>query len=190
MSKIKFSDGMPERIERHLNSSIFIYPEEIIDKKCGGCVRCEKRDRGEDGYHCTMRPWELDINPDNKACVSYWDRQEHNESERLRDEDTENRRMELWEIYADAEPVKLPIVNDGYGMIPECPICGEMPYSTEQCHWCGQRFIQDEEVEEYNKPSGYSEKCHNCGMMGTVYRNKYNGHRSFHCKACGTSWIE
>lgn len=38
-------------------------------------------------------------------------------------------------------------MNDGYGMIPECPICGEMPYSTEQCYWCGQRFVQDEEVE-------------------------------------------
>lgn len=47
---------------------------------------------------------------------------------------------------------KTPNHNDGYGMIPECPICGEMPYSTKQCHWCGQRFIQDKEVEEYEKP--------------------------------------
>lgn len=35
MSEIKFSDGMPERERR---SSISIYPEELLDKKCGGCV--------------------------------------------------------------------------------------------------------------------------------------------------------
>lgn len=47
MSEIKFSDGMPVRERR---SSTSIYPEEFLDKKCGGCVRCEKRDRrGETG---------------------------------------------------------------------------------------------------------------------------------------------
>ena len=40
MSEIKFSDGMPE-IERR--SSTSIYPEELLDKKCGGCVRCQSR---------------------------------------------------------------------------------------------------------------------------------------------------
>lgn len=27
---------------------------------------------------------------------------------------------------------------------PECPHCGEMPYSTERCVFCGQRFTQEE----------------------------------------------
>ena len=40
MSEIKFSDGIPERERR---SSTSIYPEELLDKKCGGCVRCELR---------------------------------------------------------------------------------------------------------------------------------------------------
>ena len=51
MSEIKFSDGMPERARR---SSTSIYPEELMDKKCGGCMRCQSRKRkGETGYHCT-----------------------------------------------------------------------------------------------------------------------------------------
>jgi hypothetical protein len=29
------------------------------------------------------------------------------------------------------------IIPDGE---PVCPICGEMPYSVEQCVFCGQRF--------------------------------------------------
>lgn len=87
-------------------------------------------------------------------------------------------------------PVKLPIVFDGYGNIPECPSCGEMPYSTEQCIFCGQKFIQDEEVEEYNKPNFVTEKCPLCGgeMVGT--RSKYNGHFHGSCKNCGVSVIE
>lgn len=27
---------------------------------------------------------------------------------------------------------------------PECPHCGEMPYSTERCVFCGQRFTQED----------------------------------------------
>ena len=35
---------------------------------------------------------------------------------------------------------------------PKCPHCGEMPYSTEQCVFCGQRFVQDKKTRrESNK---------------------------------------
>lgn len=44
MSEIKFSDGMPERARR---SSTSIYPEELMDKKCGGCMRCQSRKRND-----------------------------------------------------------------------------------------------------------------------------------------------
>ncbi len=27
---------------------------------------------------------------------------------------------------------------------PVCPYCGDMPYNTEQCVFCGQRFISEE----------------------------------------------
>ena len=32
------------------------------------------------------------------------------------------------------------IDKDAY---PECPYCGEMPYSYEQCQFCGQRFVKE-----------------------------------------------
>lgn len=190
MSEIRFSDGIPEREDREK----IIYPEELLDKKCGGCMRCQERDhlRGEwdVGYHCTMQNYKKDISPEDKACVHYWDRAEEMARKRQHEEDIENRRQELWAIYSDKPPVKLPIVHDGYGRIPKCPICGEMPYSTEQCHWCGQRFIQDEEIEEYSKPDVIEFKCPSCGTMGQAVRSKYNGHKHFHCKKCGMSFME
>lgn len=194
--KTMFAQGIPERKERNNNDEVFIYPEELLDKKCGGCVRCEPRDdhakgRGKtEGYHCCMRNWDIDVHPDGKACVSYWDKAEHKRVEQLKAQDTENRRDELWAIYADKDPIELPIVNDGYGMIPKCPVCGEMPYSTEQCHWCGQRFIQSEEVVEYSKPLTKPFICPSCGTKGTANVSKYNGHKHFRCKKCGLSFME
>lgn len=186
-----FSRGIPERHERKNRGETFIYPEELIDKTCGGCARCEPRDHGDKGgYHCCMRNWEIDIAPEHKACVDYWDRAEHERVERLREQDTENRRNELWAIYAERDPIKLPIVNDGYGRIPKCPVCGEMPYSTEQCHWCGQRFIQDDEVEEYGTPLTKPFKCPSCGTMGTANVSRYNGHKHFLCDKCGFSFMQ
>ena len=187
MSEIKFSDGIPERERRSITS---IYPEELLDKKCGGCVRCQPRERnGETGYHCTTQPYTKDISPEDKACVIYWDKEEERKYEALKAQDEEDRRKELWNIYSNREPIKLPIINDGYGMIPECPICGEMPYSTEQCHWCGQRFIQDKEIEEYEKPLTKEVTCFSCGRKVMANVSKYNGHISYHCQ-CGTSFIE
>lgn len=75
----------------------------------------------------------------------------------------------------------------GYKKIPECPICGEMPYSTEQCYWCGQRFVQDEEVEEYATPQTINGNCFNCGADVVIHVSKYNGHKSYHCNKCGCS---
>lgn len=190
-NKTMFSEGIPERHERRNSGETFIYPEELTDKTCSGCVRCELRDHGDKGgYHCCMRDWDIDITPDHKACVDYWDRAEHERIERQRKEDTENRRKELWAIYEEKEPIKLPIVNDGYGRIPMCPVCGEMPYSTEQCHWCGQRFVQDEEIKEYSEPQTIKCKCQSCGEPGVIFVSKYNGHKSFHCSHCGMAWME
>ena len=186
--EVNFNEGLPER-EKHWQKRI--YPEELLDKKCGGCRRFQPRDHGDKGgYHCCGQDWNIDVFPDDKACVSYWDRAEQEEQDRLHQEDVEKRRQELWAIYAERDPVKLPIKYDGYGNIPTCPVCGELPYSTEQCHWCGQRFIQDEEVEDYSKPWTEEYKCPNCGTIGTVYRSKYNGHRHFHCQKCGNGFIE
>lgn len=194
--KTMFSEGIPERHERKNHDETFIYPEELMDKTCGGCVRCEPRDdhtKGRaktDGWHCCMRAWDIDVSPDHKACVDYWDKAEHIRVKVQKNKDTENRRDELWAIYAEKEPIKLPIVNDGYGRIPMCPVCGEMPYSTEQCHWCGQRFIQDEEVKEYSEPLTKTFKCPSCGTIGTASVSRYNGHTRFRCEKCGLSYME
>lgn len=55
MSEIKFSDGI-EKIKEDYNK--IIYPEELLDKKCAGCVRCEKRNsygRKKYGYKLHRR---------------------------------------------------------------------------------------------------------------------------------------
>lgn len=191
MSEIRFSDGIPDRREEF---NKIIYPEELLDKKCGGCVRCGLRERQYKGkiggYHCSMQKYEKDISTEDKACVHYLDRKIKEEIEKLHEQDIENRRKELWSVYAEKEPIKLPIVHDGYGYIPECPVCGEMPYSTEQCHWCGQRFIQDEEIEEYAKPLSKNGKCFNCGADVVIHISKYNRHKRFHCDKCGCSVME
>lgn len=96
----KFSDGIPLRPT--ISVCDIVYPEELLDKKCGGCHRCELRDHGDKGgYHCCMQAWDIDITPDDKACVHYWDREEQEKLDRLHQEDIEKRREELWAIYAE-----------------------------------------------------------------------------------------
>lgn len=189
--EINFADGLEYEKENYLKT---YSPEELLNKKCGSCVRCEKRTHEykgkKDGYHCCMKDYGIDIHPDDKACKDFWDKEYHDRCERSYSIAIERRREELWKIYSAKEPVELPIVFDGYGNIPECPICGEMPYSTKQCHWCGQRFIQDENIEEYKKPVTVKMKCISCGAEVTANISKYNGHRSYHCNNCGCSMMQ
>lgn len=193
--EVCFEEGIPDRDAERRNRKV--YPEELIDKKCGGCMRCRERDhmfKGKnEGYHCMMKNYDIDISPADKACVHWWDREEEERIDKLHEEDVEKRRKELWAIYSKREPVKLPIITDEFGgKIPECPTCGEVPYDTEQCHFCGQRFIQDKEIEEYNTPDIGTMDCWSCGGKGTVIfrRSKYNGHKSGECKQCGLKFIE
>lgn len=188
MSEIRFSDGLPER---PVIAGTDKTPEELAGKVCGGCIRCKERDRpGETGWHCWRQSYWHDISPDDRACEMYWDKTEQAELERVRETEQDNHRKELWAIYSKREPVKLPIVNDGFGWIPECPVCGLMPYSTTQCHWCGQRFLLDEEVEEYNRLETAEMECPMCGEKMTVTVSSYNGHKSGHCEKCGVRFME
>ena len=162
------------------------------DKKCGGCVRCEKAEhrKNSTGWHCCGMPYDVGILPSDRACGEYWDREEQEKIDREKAEQDERERMARWEQNKNNPPVKLPIVFDGYGTIPMCPVCHEMPYSTEQCYFCGQRFIQDKEIEEYNKPLTKECVCINCGTPGLMHISKYNGHKSFRCEKCGIAWME
>lgn len=74
--------------------------------------------------------------------------------------------------------------------IPKCPVCGEMPYSTEQCHWCGQHFLQDEEIKKYAEPKIQKGSCPNCGAPIDIHISSYNGHKYFHCDACKMTVME
>lgn len=194
--EVYFGESIPDRQEERRNK--LIYPEELLDKKCGGCVRCKVRDHAyygtkAEGYHCMKMSYDRDISPDDKACVDYWDRAEDERLKKLHEQDIENRRKELWAIYEKRDPVKLPIVEDGFGgRIPQCPICGEMPYDTEQCHWCGQRFIQDKKLKKYCKEEEWYEDCPSCGGKNTmkVGKSNYNGHKHGYCSACGMRWME
>lgn len=161
-------------------------------KKCSGCVRFEERwgEKEKGTYHCCRQPYTIDKFPEDEACEEYWDRAEHEAEEKRKEEEIEAKRKEMWAIYADKPPVKLPVVFDGYGMIPECPVCHDMPYSTEQCHWCGQRFIQDDEIIEYSKPKQAERTCIVCGGRMIGIESKYNGHFHGKCENCGAVIME
>ena len=192
--EVSFSDGIKKYTEDFHKR---IYPEELLDKKCGSCVRCEKRDHkfngvGPGGYHCMAQPYDVDITPKDKACVHWWDKKEHERIEELNNNAEEERRKELWKIYSKKDPVKLPLVFDGCGPVPLCPICGEPPYSDTQCHWCGQKFVKTEEIEDYFEEDIKHMDCWQCGGKNTIEYvvSKYNGHKRGYCKSCGMSFME
>ena len=158
--------------------------------KCKGCVRFAKRTFRKPGYHCTGQDYMIDVFPEDDACDYYWDRAEQEKKDKEYEEEQEKKRQAAWAKNKDNPPVKLPIVFDGYGYIPECPNCHEMPYSTEQCYFCGQKFIQDDDVKAYNEPNTKEGKCFSCGAPVTIDISKYNGHKSYHCDKCGCSMME
>ncbi len=76
---------------------------------------------------------------------------------------------------------------------PVCPACGEMPYSTVRCLFCGQQFVEDEAVRKYNEPPEEIRlDCLACGGKGTLvgHRTRSNGHFYGICEACGCRVIE
>ena len=182
-SEIRFGDGLPKREPVSVRK---LTEDERAGRTCRECIRCTKRARrGEKGHHCTMQPYNHDIDPADQACEWFWNKAEQEERDRKNAEVVEKRREELWAVYAAREPVKIPIVNDGFGRIPTCPVCGEVPYDTKQCYWCGQRFIQDEELLDYNTPKTMDIACVVCGNPVTATVSSYNGHKSYTCKNCG-----
>lgn len=96
-------------------------------------------------------------------------------------------------VNAGNDPVKIGWEKSYDGVWPKCPACGEMPYSIEQCVFCGQRFLQDEILKEYAKPTPEErEDCLMCGGKATVIfrRARCNGHSHGRCEQCGARFIE
>ena len=93
-----------------------------------------------------------------------------------------------------AAPVKITWDVNFMGTYPECPSCGEMPYTCDRCFFCGQPFIQeDEKLQEYVKPPEEVRlNCFMCGGINTLVgvRAKINGHFHGSCEQCGARVIE
>lgn len=93
-----------------------------------------------------------------------------------------------------AEPVQLRWTEDyDGGRVPECPSCGNMPYSLERCIFCGQRFLPDALTKEWSKPpEEVRMDCPSCGGENTLVgaRALSNGHFHGRCTACGCVVME
>ena len=79
------------------------------------------------------------------------------------------------------------------GRYPECPSCGNMPYSLERCVFCGQRFLPDALTEEWSKPpEEVRMDCPSCGGKSTMVgaRARSNGHFHGQCTVCGCVVME
>lgn len=179
---MRFSDGLSDR------KPVWASAGEYWNHTCGECVRCTPNFRGEPGYHCSNCGMTDPITPDRKACEIFWDKAAQDEADRQHEAEIEQRRKLLWAVYAEKPPVKLRFEDDYGGTIPMCPVCGEMPYSTKQCYWCGQRYVQDSEVEAYCDPGPEIRlDCPSCGGHETLVgrRAKYNGHLHGQCEKCG-----
>lgn len=91
-------------------------------------------------------------------------------------------------------PVKIKWQEDYSGTYPVCPSCGEMPYSTERCVFCGQKFLQkDQAAQEFNQPTSEERMdCFLCGGKNTMvgHRARCNGHFHGYCENCGAKVIE
>ena len=92
-----------------------------------------------------------------------------------------------------AAPMQIRWVEGYAGIEPQCPSCGEMPYSLERCTFCGQKFLPDPITEEWKKPpEEVRMDCICCGGHDTMVgiRLWLNGHFHGRCEACGVEMHE
>lgn len=73
-------------------------------------------------------------------------------------------------INGKKDPVELIYHNDYGMMMPYCPSCGEMAYSTERCVFCGQKFIEKQPIKNKTEIIGATKtddgyKCDKCGVV-------------------------
>lgn len=156
----------------------------------GECFRCIKSKDG--GHTCAaINHKGLRISADGPACKNFISRNALEKQWKKEDRKAEKERKRKWAVNEKNDPVRLKLVNDGEGIIPECPVCGEMPYSTKQCYWCGQKFIQTDEVQEYAKPKKRKVECFVCGSTNCIETiSNYNSHKHIYCQDCGMLIME
>ena len=173
------------------------------DVTCAGCVRFHERNmQGEKESYCTMYG-KGPVSANDKHCDQYWDRELY---ERARDEyeqRKEEERLARIEANKDKPPVEIgwgaeyDYVTDSAVMVPECPVCHEMPYSLEECYFCGTKFIQDDPaLIEYKANNGRTKEelstCLECkGVLHTIsiMRNGEWRVANGWCEGCGMRFI-
>ena len=114
---------------------------------------------------CSKSDFYESKDPNSKACEYYSPRWRWNFNQWFRwrfirgitDWFIQNARVPLGGL---RKPIPLKWVDSFDGMAdriipggePECPRCGEMPHSYEQCVFCGQRFLPDKSKESKMAP--------------------------------------
>ena len=144
---------------------------------CVGCVRCHKKYDGT--YYCQMIGMG-EISPNEKHCEENWDSALFEKSRKDYEDHQEAERIAQIEANKDKPPVEIgwgveyDYVTDSGVMVPECPVCHEMPYSLEECYFCGTKFIQDDPaLIEYKAANGATKEelstCLKCkGVFHTI----------------------
>lgn len=96
------------------------------------------------------------------------------------------------------EPVKLRFQNDYGMMMPYCPSCGKMAYSTERCVFCGQKLLPTEPPQKNEREiiGGHADeegvlRCDECNGDELSLVSHEDGANFFgytyKCRQCGNS---
>ena len=94
------------------------------------------------------------------------------------------------------DPVPIRWENDYGMMMPYCPSCGEMAYSTERCVFCGQKLLPTEQPQKNEREiiGGYADKegilrCDKCKGDELAVVSHEDGSNFFgwtyKCERCG-----
>lgn len=132
-------------------------------KRCGSCFRCReaasivgfwnisKKPRKDVPLHCSNACSPECHSVKQKACEWweprwYWNAEHYVRyfSHSVRRWWDEHLRVPLGRLRKPVPLEWVDCLNAGGQLVrqgePQCPYCGEMPYSLEQCVFCGQRF--------------------------------------------------
>ena len=174
---------------------------------CKECVRFRGNKNSPQRYNCSSHEREdSEVTETSPACSLYWDNEEYKAEKKREEEERAEKIRKLHEETKNNPPVKLQFVSSyDYRTDkiiplsePECPYCGEMPYSLEECVFCGTKFLQeDADLVKYKEiNTGKKQeimKCQNCGhnTLRVSFFKQYGRWQVAHgeCSSCGLRYI-
>ena len=126
---------------------------EAIEDDTGGFWKFRRKPKPGRKTHCWAHDYKINWDGSQSAC-EYWEARLWWNLEEYKKYAKYHARRWWYEhvrrhIGGLRKPVPLRWVDYYDGMRdeiipagePRCPYCGEMPYSTTQCQFCGQRFV-------------------------------------------------